>query len=938
MGTPLIKSISIGSNLGKDIGTEIGNAATTLALHGISSAVAAAVLSEGESLKTQALSKELWKAPTTPQSAFPGLSQDIQKALAAGEGFPSNQPVVKIPTQGQLLQQEAQLLKLALMGKPVLQEPTAIDKLTANYYNVTVPNSAVVQDSKKFFDEGGKRSASITDEYYRKTVAPFEPLIPPTGAPTITDKKTQAYYNAITEDTNLKGNNESFLKGIDEKTQLYYAKVLVLSLIFRLYGKTKIKKKISQLAIIQEDEINNTSDYNVSFAEKGIKENQTDLDNYWKTLSGDFSDLELFVLTNTNKLTGYNGNNPILLEKNDDINSQGGKYTSLQKGTINQYSNWFKDDIDSGIISKRTTSNDIPNLITIVPDWTDIKATFSVNKTIDSNTHVYTNLISKVQNMMAQYISQTADLTGYNKGDYKNKSLQEVERILQTKSTEAYNQNHEFDTMSPEFRKAIGAQPQFANLPVDDNGPQLVALQAAAFPTDLNSPSPISDPAITKSYLSGKNRTYTSPIKDQYGNTTLKYGGLTLNGITQEALHSDSDVVKYLQDKINIQKANVPGSYRFFFEKLHGKEFINGKFNKQNPINDVTKTYDDYPNRRVFPAYIENFNDSYDVAWNEYNFYGRSEGFWIYKNTTRSLTLNFFMLSDFSLELLNQQIINEGSTNLSAAMSASQIKEVLNKSFISQGVGSYQLPNVVSDKDGNVYYQGWVPGKYTMTPEMMRDRMTFLAQCCYPWYRKDGKLKEQPLVRVRLGDFLDAILKIKSLNFDEYEEFNMDLNPGAKMGAFPMGVRVSLTADIIHSDEPSSLYPNFYARADWDGASKNQINLDVASGHSGGIMKIDQNTAEDIKTKDIQQTNQNSTSQDNSPNSNTANGKNTGQEQTIVISGSAGPTGGGQATVSNSPVNTILASDLSTTDQEALIKKYNDTIKLKQQADANNAK
>jgi len=295
-------------------------------------------------------------------------------------------------------------------------------------------------------------------------------------------------------------------------------------------------------------------------------------------------------------------------------------------------------------------------------------------------------------------------------------------------------------------------------------------------------------------------------------------------------------------------RRTVPGSYKFFIEKLHGKS-VDGNFFSKNPIT-IGKTRQDYPNRMVFPAYIMAFNDSYQAAWSDYSFIGRGEKVWIYQNTGRELTVEFYMVSDFSVDLLlmameeakinNNPVIkatadsklNVKNLNLNANTFSSAKDLIKNiKGVISPeeslaeikrllpdwGTGSYPDPSVIKGDNA-----GFVPGMISGTPEMMWARLTFLAQCIYPWYRKDGKLKEQPFIRIRIGDFIDAVAKINGLTLNEYNEFDIDLNPSV-VGAIPMGVRVVLNMTIVHEDEPNSNYTRFYWRRDFDNAESNYV-------------------------------------------------------------------------------------------------------------------
>lgn len=305
----------------------------------------------------------------------------------------------------------------------------------------------------------------------------------------------------------------------------------------------------------------------------------------------------------------------------------------------------------------------------------------------------------------------------------------------------------------------------------------------------------------------------------------------------------------------------TPGAYKFFIEKLHGRSVSGASYGK-NPIVEG-KTRSDYPNRMLFPAYINAFNDSYDASWSSYSFIGRGEDVHVYQKTSRKLALDFYIISDFSAELLLNAIEEERSNNNPIVKATADgklnfSKGDLNKSSFTSvkdmavnaakngtvgglkalskedtlselqrllpdwGSGAYPIPGIV---DGE--YTGTVGGQVSGTPEMLWARLTFLAQCIYPWYRKDGKLKEQPFVRVRIGDFIDCVAKIDSLSLGEYDQFDMDLNPSS-VGAIPMGVKVALSMTIVHEEEPTSNYSRFYWRKDFDKEAYDYVPLGLS--------------------------------------------------------------------------------------------------------------
>jgi hypothetical protein len=53
-----------------------------------------------------------------------------------------------------------------------------------------------------------------------------------------------------------------------------------------------------------------------------------------------------------------------------------------------------------------------------------------------------------------------------------------------------------------------------------------------------------------------------------------------------------------------------------------------------------------------FPSYIDSYSDSHTANWNEINFLGRPEPIYTYNNSKRDGTISFFVLTDFSQEVL----------------------------------------------------------------------------------------------------------------------------------------------------------------------------------------------------------------------------------------------------------------------------------------------
>lgn len=277
-----------------------------------------------------------------------------------------------------------------------------------------------------------------------------------------------------------------------------------------------------------------------------------------------------------------------------------------------------------------------------------------------------------------------------------------------------------------------------------------------------------------------------------------------------------SDVVdKPLFDAFYNNKLEPPpGAIKFFIEKLHGAYSDFSPF-KMNKIKSSTASgfNDNLSNRAVFAAYIETFNDNYNVNAQDINLLGHSESFPIYESTKRNVTLTFSIISDYSLEMLLslQKIYQELSIDNNLQ---SKIEQVRRLTYYDQGLGFTGTPFGVADAG----YQA----VFSDTPETLWKKITFLAQCCYPYYRNDGKLKEQPFVRFRLGDWFDLTGMIKSLSIDtDSYESALDLNP-SNIGVIPFSVKVTLNIDVYHDSEPTSTFWGFYHRLEFDNGSANK--------------------------------------------------------------------------------------------------------------------
>lgn len=289
---------------------------------------------------------------------------------------------------------------------------------------------------------------------------------------------------------------------------------------------------------------------------------------------------------------------------------------------------------------------------------------------------------------------------------------------------------------------------------------------------------------------------------------------------------------------------NTPtGTYKFFIEKLHGRYGDKSPY-KLNPIVDTSaqivsgkdsagskNNLYNFSNRQVFPAFIDNFNTDFNIDWSEYDFIGRAEKVPVYRSTSRKINLEFTLLTDHSLDQLAAiDVFNQQFAGKSEDEAFSQL---INDNNINWGLGNYPL-----DKR----HVSGLNSSYFDTPETTWQKITFLAQCCYPYYRSDGKMKEQPMIRLRIADFLDVICYISSLSYqmNTFDGPMIDFNNSKRLGEQPVGFKISLAATIIHDYEPSSEFFGFFHRAnfDFENSSYEQRVFGLGLEKQGDIIKL----------------------------------------------------------------------------------------------------
>lgn len=278
-----------------------------------------------------------------------------------------------------------------------------------------------------------------------------------------------------------------------------------------------------------------------------------------------------------------------------------------------------------------------------------------------------------------------------------------------------------------------------------------------------------------------------------------------------------------------IEFKKLPGSYKFFIEKLHGR-YRDGTPYKMNEISSQKDVYDpkgqNLTNRMVFSAYIDNYNDSFNVSSTDYSFLGRGETVPIYKSTTRDMTLEFTILADYSTELMvGMEKLNEEIKRSGKKSEDDVLKKIVDGTGFDWGLGQAMQPRIYDD--GRV--GGHIPGMYSDNPEGLWSKMTFLAQLFYPYYRDDGKMKEQPMFRLRIADFYDCVLFPKSMNVQMTalgDGPQIDMNVSS-LGNMPLGIKITLNGQIVHNYEPASNFHGFYNRIEYDSKDLNPVTSEI---------------------------------------------------------------------------------------------------------------
>ena len=150
----------------------------------------------------------------------------------------------------------------------------------------------------------------------------------------------------------------------------------------------------------------------------------------------------------------------------------------------------------------------------------------------------------------------------------------------------------------------------------------------------------------------------------------------------------------------------------------------------------------------------------------------------------------------------------------------------------------------------------FTPAFHSQTPEDYHRRLTFLQQLGRAGESKidygstNSTFGRPPIAILRIGDFIHSRIIINRISF-QYKEFNWDMNPEG-MGVQPMGVKVSLSFDIIggqslktHIDKLQTAFSkNYYANSTYykTGIYKQNVEVEDKQVSINDAYKARQNT------------------------------------------------------------------------------------------------
>ena len=157
------------------------------------------------------------------------------------------------------------------------------------------------------------------------------------------------------------------------------------------------------------------------------------------------------------------------------------------------------------------------------------------------------------------------------------------------------------------------------------------------FANPTNKPSQLDQTAVNYgkgAYQAGANGTSNSPTTRLYTDlisatdklkTEVKQDGITVKGSTNIELDRTSPTYQYYGGKKTKQLSTFARTEAYQDDKLLSLVFTT--------IDPFTQD----PSPLIFSAYMQNFRDNFDGAWNEFNYAGRAESFYTFGKFKRSI-------------------------------------------------------------------------------------------------------------------------------------------------------------------------------------------------------------------------------------------------------------------------------------------------------------
>jgi hypothetical protein len=153
-----------------------------------------------------------------------------------------------------------------------------------------------------------------------------------------------------------------------------------------------------------------------------------------------------------------------------------------------------------------------------------------------------------------------------------------------------------------------------------------------------NKPSQVDQTAVKykQNTPAGSNGTSTSPTTRKYADLITAVDKLKVKVI------KDGKVVK---GSVNIELDRTSPTYQYYGGKLTKQlaTFERTEADQDKNLKVTFATIDPFtqePSLLAFSAYIQNFRDNFDGAWNEFNYAGRAESFYTFGKFKRSIGFN----------------------------------------------------------------------------------------------------------------------------------------------------------------------------------------------------------------------------------------------------------------------------------------------------------